>query len=198
MPEVIIGVKPNLEVRITGETLDLIRELAFWDSLPALCPACLKDEKESQLVFTFRTPTAKSGSREGETFTYYGMECLGTPSHEVQFSQRKENKGGGLYIRMPNRKDGKPNWRLSYGAAHDDDDEEPYRAPGADRQPPATAGGSEVDQRVAELLKLGREKGYINEAALNTHCRSLYGKDVRDLCSNKESATEYYRTLRAM
>lgn len=210
MPEAILGVRPNLEIRITGETMDILRELAFWDSLPSLCPLCLRDHNtETQLVFTFRTPTAKSGNREGETFTYYGMECLGEPSHEVQFSPRKEAKGGGLFIRMPNRKDGKPNWRLSYKASHEDDEED--QSP-PERNAPRNASSSKAVAQPTAGSKIGQD-GFLNEnqykelvrvggtagmdpAGLNQHCIDINGCPLNQLPAKE--VVGYRQTLMSM
>lgn len=83
-------------VEISGDReQDLIKQAAFWMSLPKKCPMC-----ESEIIFTYRTPKGN---------TYYGLKCIGKPSHECDINQQKPEKGGGLYYPE------KPEWKLAYG-----------------------------------------------------------------------------------
>lgn len=184
MSKLIIGVWPNLSVEISGDdTFEILKELAFWDSVPHECPV---GDCGAPLHFTYREPVAKQGPNKGKAFPYAGLQCLGNPSHECQFSKRNDDSGS-IFLREGNRVDGQPNWRLAYKVR--DDEEPPYEAPGRDREPqqPEPA-------HITELVKLGKEKGYPNEKALNVNCRHIYNKDIRQLFDAE--AREYYKTLR--
>lgn len=72
------------EVTITGDDQrEIIEEAAFYQELPDQCPEC-----QASLIFTARHP---------QSFNYYGMRCLGKPSHETTFGVKKE--GGALFYK---------------------------------------------------------------------------------------------------
>lgn len=58
------------------------------------CQACIdlnRDPDEYGAVFQKRTP---------QTYVYYGMKCLHPDcGAELEFSQRKEESGGGMYVK---------------------------------------------------------------------------------------------------
>lgn len=63
-------------VEISGDNeRELIKQAAFWQSIPAKCPVC-----GAPLILNYRTP---------QTFTYYELLCLGTPSHSVNFGESR-------------------------------------------------------------------------------------------------------------
>lgn len=72
----------EVEIDIVSEK-NAVESLAFWQSIPNECGICKKP-----IHFTFRQP---------QGYTYYGVECDGTPKHETTFGQHKE--GGGLYFK---------------------------------------------------------------------------------------------------
>lgn len=77
MQKITITLAPNITVEVTDEhETKLFRAAAFWAELPTECPVC-----KSKLVPTFRTP---------QSYTYYGLRCLGTPSHSVNLGEAKE------------------------------------------------------------------------------------------------------------
>src|SRR2546430_55911 len=81
-------------LRFSWEASDIktaIESVAFLHQLPARCPEC-----DAPLNFFFRSPKG---------FSYYGMECGGSPQHQVNFGQHKE--GGGLFY-DPGK------WELAY------------------------------------------------------------------------------------
>ena len=77
----------KLTISVLGATLELevanekeaIKRLAFYQSLPAVCPVCGGASR-----FSFREP---------EGYEYYGLVCEG--GHEYKFGQHKE--GGSLF-----------------------------------------------------------------------------------------------------
>jgi hypothetical protein len=77
MQKITIQLSPYMSVTVDGEhETQLFRQAAFWAELPTECPVC-----GSRLVPTFRTP---------QSFTYYGLRCIGTPSHSVNLGEAKE------------------------------------------------------------------------------------------------------------
>lgn len=91
MSQEIVIVCPLFSVKITGENeRDLIRQAAFWLSLPTKCPLC-----RSTLALDYRTP---------KTFKYYTLKCNGTTTHCVNLGQAQAD--GSLYY------DDKKAWEL--------------------------------------------------------------------------------------
>lgn len=79
-----INISPTLVVRVEGNSeKEVIQAGAFFHELPSNCPTC-----DKPLVLSFRQP---------QGYTYYGLKCIGTPSHESNFGQHKE--GGSLYYK---------------------------------------------------------------------------------------------------
>jgi hypothetical protein len=71
---------PGGTLEIEGTTQkELIKQAAFFGSLPSVCPVC-----ESATRFSFREP---------EGYEYYGLVC--EQGHELKFGQHKE--GGTLF-----------------------------------------------------------------------------------------------------
>ncbi len=67
----------------TTDLKHLVREAAFFSELPTMCPVC-----QEEVAFTYRTP---------KDFEYFGMKCLGTPSHHVNFGEYKDALKGLYY-----------------------------------------------------------------------------------------------------
>lgn len=87
-------------VEIDGdEETTIIAQAAFWTELPEACPIC--------------GATLRLSHRKPKGFTYYGLVCKGSPEHECNFGQKKED--GSLYYKGP------ASWRLSPGAGCEDD-----------------------------------------------------------------------------
>lgn len=66
-------------VTIEGATRkECIQEASFWQEIPSKCPVpgC-----GASIIFTYRTP---------QSFTYWGVRCLGPEPHESTFGQLKE------------------------------------------------------------------------------------------------------------
>lgn len=212
MAKAILWLRPTLSVEIEAEkTIEILRELAFWDNIPQNCPLCFKNGGvESPLMFTVRTPTAKQGPKAGQTFEYFQLVCTGDPQHEAEIAQRLESKGGGMFIRQGNRQDGKPNWRLAYGQ-HDDDDQGEDDAPPFAGQPgprsssapprestPPTRDGVRmctVEQR-KEIERVAKEHGLETFEKLAQHCESIHGVGLTELTF--ADAIEYRKTLLAL
>lgn len=206
MVKIMIGVWPNLTIEVEGETFPVLKELAFWDSVPHECPVRISESEVcgQPLHFTYRAPTVKEGPKRGQTFEYAGLECIGNPAHECQFSQRADKSG--IFIRTGNRQDGKPNWRLAY-KIHEDDEPEyespreslPSRQTAPQQQSTSSRTGNvpaQTPEQFKELLRLGKSKGYDTEDALNVNCQFIYNKNVNEL--DRAQAIEYYRTLREL
>lgn len=205
MPKATIGVRDNLGITVEGDDETLLRGLAFWDSVPATCPVRMgQDEVCGHAIrFTIRTPTAKSGPNAGQKFTYYGLECSGSPQHEAQISQRNDKVNGGFFIRSGNRRDGKPNWRRAFDGDYDDEDPQsdsdghPHNF-GSDSERSNNPDLLNGDQ-LKEIRRVGLLQGLIegdNDAALIADCTGIYGKSYRLL--TKAEAIEYRKTLMAL
>lgn len=134
MSQEIVIVCPLFSVKISGENeRDLIRQAAFWLSLPTKCPLC-----KSTLALDYRTP---------KTFKYYTLKCNGTPAHSVNFGQAQAD--GSLYY------DDKKAWEVFRPGSHSEDDgtgtpNAALQAPSAQTQ---TAGDGLAPKRNA-LIKL--------------------------------------------
>jgi len=67
----------GITIEITGEKpKELIKEFAFWQSLPSSCPQC-----GEELHFTYRTP---------QDYEYFGLMCKNL--HACNFGQNKDQK----------------------------------------------------------------------------------------------------------
>jgi hypothetical protein len=67
----------GITIEVTGEKpKELIKEFAFWQSLPSICPQC-----GEQLHFTYRTP---------QDYEYFGLICKNL--HACNFGQNKDAK----------------------------------------------------------------------------------------------------------
>lgn len=171
--KLIIGITPNVTAEVEGTIEEVLREAAFFQSIPHECPIC-----QSALRLTYRTPK----NRGGVTLNYFGLLCDGKPAHECQFSKRTTEKGGGLFIREGNRQDGQPNWRLAYGHRDEEEEHDDHHVEPPSRSEPrtATAGVSSNGSRIGqpgfltqstynELLRVASTKG-MGEAELNQFC----------------------------
>lgn len=85
----------SAEITVKGtDAKEVIKELAFWQSLPlTFCP--VKDCGKT-LIFFYRSPQGND---------YFGLRCLGEPSHQINFGQNK-NADKTLYF------DDKKNWTV--------------------------------------------------------------------------------------
>jgi len=108
---------------------EILKELAFWQSLPTACPVC---GAGTRLVY--ERVTSKKQNSYGKEFDYYRLRCLGEPRHEVTLGVYQD--GGGLFY-----PESKP-WTVRRRGADDDldddlDDEPAHQAPPAARPAPA-------------------------------------------------------------
>lgn len=88
-----INISPTLGVKVEGNNeREVIQAGAFFHELPAQCPVC-----QFPVILSFRQP---------QGYTYYGLKCTGSPSHESNFGQHKE--GGTLYYKNEWKKVGSP------------------------------------------------------------------------------------------
>jgi hypothetical protein len=83
----------TLTVEVTGEEpKDIIRQLAFFGTLPAACPYDLEGAPcNYALQLTFKTVVPQHGEHKGKTLKYYGLRCANTPAHECNFGQRADD-----------------------------------------------------------------------------------------------------------
>lgn len=134
MSQEILIVCPLFQVKISGENeRDLIRQAAFWLSLPTKCPLC-----QATLALDYRTP---------KTFKYYTLKCNGSPAHSVNFGQAQAD--GSLYY------DDKKPWEVFRPGQHAEElgtgtPQPALQAPSAQTQ---TAGDGLAPKRNA-LIKL--------------------------------------------
>jgi hypothetical protein len=77
---------------------DLIRQAAFWSEIPKSCPLCNAD-----LRFSYRSPQDNQ---------YWGMQCLGPVTHEVNFGVYKDANLGLYY---------KDEWHEEFGGRQQND-----------------------------------------------------------------------------
>lgn len=179
--KIILGIKPNLTIEFDGNDEYLLRRLAFWESIPHLCPLC-----ESAVVFTMRKVTAKQGPKIGQKFTYFGLACVGPTKHECQFSQRNDDDKD-FFIREGNRADGKRNWREAFGV-HDEDEDDDSSGESS------SATFAPIEQTVA-IEGLATQKG-VSFQEMNKYCVNKWQKGYKQL--TREQAIEYHRTLSAL
>lgn len=88
MPSLVVT-KGGLRFEFVAEGLksmqELIKQAAFVSEWPDHCPIC-----EASIFLTFRSPSGND---------YYGLQCNGSPAHEVNLHERKEASGGGMYYK---------------------------------------------------------------------------------------------------
>jgi len=93
-----IRVTPDISLTLeSADRKELVKALAFYTELPKACPKCGAD-----LVFSYRTP---------KDYEYFGMKCLGSPRHEVNFGEYKDSAKGLYY---------KDEWQNAYTGHADD------------------------------------------------------------------------------
>lgn len=180
--KIILGIKPNLTIEFEGNDEYLLRRLAFWESIPHLCPLC-----KSAVVFTMRKVTAKQGAKIGQKFTYFGLACIGQTKHECQFSQRNDDEKD-FFIREGNRADGKRNWREAFGVHEEEEDDDSGD----------TSSGSmtfALTEQTTTLEGLATQKG-ISFQEMNKYCVNKWGIGYKQL--TRALAIEYHRTLSAL
>lgn len=83
----------TLTVEVAGDgPKEIIQQLSFFGSLPAVCPFQLGDEVCAHaLQLTFKVVVPKSGEHKGKTLKYYGLRCANAPAHECNFGQRADD-----------------------------------------------------------------------------------------------------------
>lgn len=92
-----------LTVEVAGEQpKDIIQQLAFFGTLPGLCPFPVDAETTCDflLQLTFKVVVPQSGEHKGKTLKYYGMRCANTPAHECNFGQRADD--GSIFYKGAN------------------------------------------------------------------------------------------------
>lgn len=129
----------TIEVSAEHET-ELIKKAAFYLSLPKECPKC-----KQALIFNYRTP---------QTFEYYELKCIGTPSHSFNLGESKGTHD--LYYDPQNPKkqwnEYNPNRTNEPEAAQD---RNPLSASSASNaNPPSFGGNANIGARKNTLLKL--------------------------------------------
>ncbi len=70
--------RTSIEVE-AEKSQDVIRILAFWQSIPSECQIC-----KASLVFDYQTP---------QTYKYYKIKCTGPESHSANLSERQDLSG---------------------------------------------------------------------------------------------------------
>lgn len=92
---------PLFSIEITGETeRDLIRQAAFWLSIPHKCPVCSKP-----IVLDYATP---------KTYIYFKLKCTGETPHTVNLGEPVD-KNKSLYY------DTTKTWEKFRPGRHEDD-----------------------------------------------------------------------------
>ena len=112
-------------VTVRGENPKVVvKQIAFFSELPEKCPVC-----GALVRLTYREP---------KDFTFYGLACLGEPSHETTFGVHKT--GDGLFY-----KKSEP-WTVHQRGGGDDQtpyDDPPYET--GHREPPQPARGNQPE-----------------------------------------------------
>jgi len=88
-----------LAVEVAGESpKDVIEQLGFFGSLPAVCPFEVEGGPCGHpLQFTYKAFTPRQGQHAGKLLKYYGLRCSNVPAHECNFGVRTD--GGALYYK---------------------------------------------------------------------------------------------------
>lgn len=112
---------PTFTVELTADNeRDLIKQAAFWQSIPSKCPVCQKP-----VVFEYTTP---------QTYKYYKLKCTGDPSHSTNFGVKKE--GSDLYYDAGKR------WEVFLPGREGDRQDTPEQTPANNAGSGANAGGN--------------------------------------------------------
>jgi hypothetical protein len=141
---------PTFRIEIDADNeRDLIKQAAFWQSIPAFCPIC-----KAPLILNYRRP---------QTFEYYEVKCTGIPSHSVNFGEAKGTHN--LYF------DAKKQWKTFSPNAIDQADEPVWVHPPATTPTPAlsapTANGSGekaniggLKNQLIKLIQQSKDSGF--------------------------------------
>jgi hypothetical protein len=88
MQKLTLKLNDRMSISIEGDKAqDLIRNAAFWQSIPDKCGICA-----ASLVFDYQTP---------QTYKYYKLKCTGPTPHTVNLSERSDHSGMYFDARKP-------------------------------------------------------------------------------------------------
>lgn len=131
MQKLIIALSTGARIEIEGDTpQDIIRQAAFWQSLPTNCKVCNAD-----LVFDYATP---------KTFKYYKLKCTGSTPHTVNLSEKTADHS--MYF------DRSKPWEVWRAGATEDDAADRNQA--ADLPEHPNAPGSPKGELIARVQRL--------------------------------------------
>jgi hypothetical protein len=137
----VLGASMTIKMQF-GNEREMIEAVAFFQSLPELCPVC-----DAPLVFQHRSPQDND---------YYGLVCTGSPRHETDFGQPKD-KGKILYYKASEKETVK-GFKLVYGERVDHGAERGPASGELPRQELTPDKLQERDKLQGLLEKLFREK----------------------------------------
>lgn len=159
---------------------DLIRQAAFWSEIPKSCPLCNAD-----LRFSYRSPQDNQ---------YWGMQCLGPVTHEVNFGVYKDANLGLYY---------KDEWHEEFGGRQQTNE---YSSDGQQHtanqhSAQSTSNGSPVATTLGDMIT-GKQLGMIRALArelnieADLECGSVIGCEVDEL--SKRAASDFIEHLQKM
>lgn len=175
MQNLSIRVSNTAQVTIQGQSAkELVKAAAFWASIPPDCPIC-----GAEIFFTYRTP---------RDYEYFGLKCRGTPAHETNFGEHKE-EAKGLYYKANG-------WGEAYARGEDDGGSGGYRDDWSPEPPrresgygdePSRERDSGVDLATTKQLTLIAERAREQNILPEDMSQRMFGKPLVDLSKSQAS-----------